>query len=105
MKELSPWMATPRRFALLALSAASLHAMTVRQSAIGAAAQDQGCAITRHTTTFAPSERQVFFWFIARQVRAGDELKVEWLDPEGKVQNTASYDSLPPAGELCLLNQ
>ena len=79
--------------------------MTVRQSAIGAAAQDQGCAITRHTTTFAPSERQVFFWFVAQQVRRGDELTVEWLDPDGKVEGSAKYDSLPAANELCLITQ
>lgn len=79
--------------------------MTVRQSAIGATAQEQGCAITRHATTFAPSERQVFFWFVAQQVRSGDELKVEWIDPDGKVAASASYDTLPAAPELCLMTQ
>lgn len=87
------------------IAAAPLHAITVRQSAIGAAAQDQGCTISRHTTSLAPSERQVFFWFIAQQVRSGDELKVEWIDPDGKVAASANYESLPAAAELCLLTQ
>ncbi len=47
----------------------------------------------------------MFFWFIAQQVRAGDELKVEWLDPDGKLAASANYESLPAAGELCLLTQ
>ena len=99
-------MAVAPRFAVLAITlASSLSAMTVRQSAIGAAVQDQGCAVTRHTTTFAPSERQVFFWFIAQQVRKGDELTVEWLDPDGKLAGSAKYDTLPAAGELCLMTQ
>ena len=102
-------MERPLRYSLpailLMMAAASAHAITVRQSAIGAAAQDQSCAITRHTTRFAPSERQAFFWFIAQQVRLGDVLKVEWIDPDGKVAASANYDSLPAAAELCLLTQ
>ena len=101
-------MVRPLRFSLLAIflmAVGPMHAITVRQSALGAAAQDQGCAITRHTTTFAPSERQAFFWFIAQQVRPGDDLKVEWIDPDGKLAASANYDSLPAAAELCLLTQ
>src|SRR5882724_10213817 len=99
MKEVSP-VRMALRFPLLTISliaVAPLHAITVRQTAIGPAAQEQGCAITRNTTTFAPSERQVFFWFIAQQVRAGDELKVEWIDPDGKVAASVNYESLPAA--------
>ena len=106
MEVLTSLMAFAQRSAIFALLAsATLPAMTVRQSAIGATAQDQGCAITRHTTTFAPSERQVFFWFVAQQVRAGDDLTVEWIDPDGKVAASAKYDSLPTARELCLMTQ
>jgi murein DD-endopeptidase MepM/ murein hydrolase activator NlpD len=96
------------RFSILAaflIAAFPIHAITVRQSAVGATASDQGCAISRQAISFAPSERQVFFWFVAQQVHAGDELKVEWLDPEGKVAASANYDSLPAAPELCLLTQ
>ncbi|HEY3742822.1 MAG TPA: peptidoglycan DD-metalloendopeptidase family protein [Bryobacteraceae bacterium] len=84
---------------------APLRAITVQQSAVGAAASDQGCSITRQAVSFAPSERQVFFWFIAQQVRATDQLKVEWIDPDGKVAVTANYETLPAAPSLCLLTQ
>ena len=96
------------RFSILAASlfaALPIHAITVRQSAVGSTASEQGCAITRQAISFAPSERQVFFWFIAQQVRAGEELKVEWSDPDGKVAASANYDTLPAAAELCLLTQ
>ena len=42
---------------------------------------------------------------MALQVRAGDQLRVEWLDPTGAVSTTADYGELPSAGELCLTTQ
>jgi murein DD-endopeptidase MepM/ murein hydrolase activator NlpD len=101
-------MAFSQRFLILAaflIAVTPLKAITVRQSAVGAVASDQGCAVARQAISFAPSERQVFFWFIAQQVHTGDELKVEWIDPDGKVAAAASYDTLPTAPELCLLTQ
>ena len=44
-------------------------------------------------------------WFVALQVRAGDQLRVEWLDPAGAVSTTANYGELPNAGELCFTTQ
>jgi murein DD-endopeptidase MepM/ murein hydrolase activator NlpD len=54
---------------------------------------------------FQPVDRQAFVWFVALQVRAGDHLRVEWLDPAGVVATTAEYGELPQAGELCLTSQ
>lgn len=44
-------------------------------------------------------------WFIALRVRAGDQLRVEWMDPSGAVASTADYGELPNAGELCFTAQ
>ncbi len=44
-------------------------------------------------------------WFIALQVRSGDQLRVEWLDPSGAVFTAADYGELPNAGELCFTAQ
>lgn len=44
-------------------------------------------------------------WFAALQVRSGDQLRVEWLDPTGAVSSTADYGALPDAGELCFTAQ
>ena len=54
---------------------------------------------------FQPVDRQAFVWFMALQVRSGDQLRVEWLDPAGTVATTAEYGELPSAGELCLTSQ
>jgi hypothetical protein len=54
---------------------------------------------------FQPVDRQAFVWFVALQVRAGDRLRVEWLDPAGTVATTAEYGELPAAGELCFTSQ
>ena len=54
---------------------------------------------------FQPVDRQAFVWFIALQVRSGDQLRVEWLDPAGAVSTTADYGELPNAGELCFTAQ
>jgi Peptidase family M23 len=54
---------------------------------------------------FQPVDRQAFVWFMALQVRAGDQLRVEWLDPAGAIATTAEYGELPNAGELCLISQ
>jgi len=50
-------------------------------------------------------DRQAFVWFVAVQVRSGDQLRVEWLDPAGAVSTTADYGELPTAGELCFATQ
>jgi len=50
-------------------------------------------------------DRQAFVWFLALHVRAGDQLRVEWLDPSGTVSTAADYGQLPTAGELCLTAQ
>lgn len=50
-------------------------------------------------------DRQAFVWFVALQVRTGDQLRVEWVDPAGSVSNTAEYGELPSAGELCFTAQ
>ncbi len=56
-------------------------------------------------SVFQPVDRQAFVWFVALQVRAGDQLRVEWLDPSGAVSTTADYGELPTAGELCFTAQ
>ena len=59
----------------------------------------------RAVSTFQPVDRQAFVWFVALQVRPGDQLRVEWLDPTGAVSTVADYGELPAAGELCFTAQ
>ena len=66
---------------------------------------EQSCVAPKAVSVFQPVDRQAFVWFIALQVRSGDQLRVEWLDPAGTVATTAEYGELPSAGELCFTSQ
>jgi murein DD-endopeptidase MepM/ murein hydrolase activator NlpD len=66
---------------------------------------EQTCVAPKAVSVFQPIDRQAFVWFVALQVRAGDQLRVEWLDPAGAVANAAEYGELPTAGELCFTSQ
>jgi murein DD-endopeptidase MepM/ murein hydrolase activator NlpD len=66
---------------------------------------EQTCVAPKAVSVFQPVDRQAFVWFVALQVRAGDQLRVEWLDPSGVVATSAEYGELPAAGELCFTSQ
>jgi murein DD-endopeptidase MepM/ murein hydrolase activator NlpD len=80
-------------------------AITVQDSRTASAVSEQTCVAPKAVSVFQPVDRQAFVWFIALQVRAGDQLRVEWLDPAGTVATTAEYGELPSAGELCFTSQ
>jgi len=98
-----------RSSAFLVLFVASLcpgaWALTVREGRTAASVNDQSCVAPKAVSVFQPVDRQAFVWFIALQVRSGDRLRVEWLDPSGSVSTTADYGALPNAGELCFTAQ
>ena len=80
-------------------------AITVRESRIAASVTDQTCTVPKPAGVFQPTARQAFLWFAARQVRAGDQLRVEWVDPSGAVSTSADYGDVPSAAELCFTSQ
>src|SRR5258708_2756788 len=63
----------------------SAQAVTVRQSIVTASVSEQSCTVPKPTAIFQPIQRQAFLWFVARQVRAGDQLRVDWIDPSGSI--------------------
>ena len=83
----------------------SATAITVRESRIASTVNEQSCTVPNTTGVFQPTDRQAFLWFLARQVRTGDRLRIEWLDPSGAVSTTADYGELPNASELCFTTQ
>jgi murein DD-endopeptidase MepM/ murein hydrolase activator NlpD len=83
----------------------SARAITVREGRTAAAVSDRFCTTPKPTAVFQPVDRQVFLWFVARQVRSGEQLRVEWLDPSGAISTSADYPNLPSASELCLTTQ
>ncbi len=80
-------------------------AISVRDSRIAASVSDQTCTVPKPAGVFQPTARQAFLWFAARDVRSGDRLRVEWVDPSGAVSTTADYGDVPNAAELCFTTQ
>ena len=80
-------------------------AITVKDSRVTRSVSEQSCHVPKAAGLFQPTDRQAFLWFQARQVRAGDQLRVEWLDPSGAVSTSADYGELPNAAELCFTSQ
>ncbi len=83
----------------------SAGAITVKDSRVTASVTEESCRVPKAASLFQPTDRQAFLWFQARQVRAGDQLRVEWLDPSGAVSTAADYGELPNAPELCFTSQ
>jgi murein DD-endopeptidase MepM/ murein hydrolase activator NlpD len=77
----------------------------VQDGRTAASVSEQSCVAPKPVSVFQPVDRQAFVWFVALQVRAGDQLRVEWLDPTGAISTTADYGQLPNAGELCFTTQ
>ena len=77
----------------------------MQDSRTSTSVSEQTCAAPKAVSVFQPVDRQAFVWFIALQVRSGDQLRVEWLDPAGTVVSAAEYGELPLARELCLTSQ
>ncbi|HMD50179.1 MAG TPA: M23 family metallopeptidase, partial [Bryobacteraceae bacterium] len=90
---------------LLWLLGSPAGAITLRDSRIAASVSEQYCAAPPAVNTFQPTARQAFLWFAARQVRAGDQLHVEWLDPSGSVSTAVDYGEVPTAADLCFTTQ
>lgn len=80
-------------------------AITVRDARIASSVSEQSCVVPKPATVFQATDRQAFLWFLARQVRPGDKLQIEWVDPSGAVSTTADYGELPNASELCFTSQ
>ena len=80
-------------------------AITVKDSRITSSVSEESCRVPKPVSSFQPTDRQAFLWFQARQIRAGDQLRVEWLDPSGAISTTADYGELPGASELCFTSQ
>jgi murein DD-endopeptidase MepM/ murein hydrolase activator NlpD len=88
-----------------ALLAPAASALTVQEGRTATSVSEQSCVVPKSVSVFQPVDRQAFVWFMALQVRSGDRLRVEWLDPTGAVSTAADYPDLPTAGELCFTAQ
>ncbi len=69
-----------------------------------ARSMDVGCSIPSPASVFMPTERDVFVRVSAHAYRATDQIKLEWLDAEGALEQQVTYQELPPNPNLCLVS-
>lgn len=82
----------------------SLHAVSVSGLRLGSAASESTCSITKPSSRFDAGQQQAFVQFVARNVRAGDRLRIDWVSPSGAVSASVPYEVLPAAANLCFLS-
>jgi murein DD-endopeptidase MepM/ murein hydrolase activator NlpD len=85
--------------------AKGLPGASVAQMTLGNVAQEDSCVVSGSSAVFESTTPQIFLRFVLSQVRAGDQVTVEWVDPAGNVSSAAPYDQLPAAPSLCLISQ
>ena len=97
----------PRTLLVLWLAAIPpfANAITVRDSRVTSAVNEESCTVPKPVAVFQSTQRQAFLWFNVREVRVSDRLRVEWLDPSGAVSTAVEYGELPNAPQLCLTTQ
>jgi murein DD-endopeptidase MepM/ murein hydrolase activator NlpD len=90
---------------MLGVCATLAPAATVSRAIISTTVDQFSCTAPAATSRVEASKRQVFLWFMAERVHAGDQLRVEWLNPSGQVADSAVYPELPDAPSLCFTTQ
>ncbi len=79
----------------------SASAATVSKVVVTRSVDENSCAVPKAAGALDTSDREAFVWFRAQRVRPGEDLKVEWLAPDGTVALDADYRDLPAAQSLC----
>lgn len=90
-----------RAFILWCALTLSASAATVSKMVITRSVDENSCAVPKSVAALDTSDREAFVWFRAQRLRPGEELKVEWLAPDGSVVLDAAYQDLPAAPSLC----
>jgi murein DD-endopeptidase MepM/ murein hydrolase activator NlpD len=89
----------------LSVCATLSQAATVRRAIVSTSVDEDSCIAPAATTRVDTSKRQVFLWFVAEHVRTSDRIRVEWLDPSGRLSDSSDYGDLPDAAALCFATQ
>src|ERR1051326_2440825 len=85
-------------FCLLALPC---PAATVSKIIVTRSVDENSCSTPKVASAFDTADREAFAWFRAQHLSASDDLKVEWLAPDGSVALDAAYRDIPAASSLC----
>jgi murein DD-endopeptidase MepM/ murein hydrolase activator NlpD len=80
-------------------------ALTVSNVVVSRAVDQNSCSTPKSAAAFDMADREAFAWFRAQRLTAGDELRLEWLAPDGSVALDAVYHDLPTASSLCFASR
>ncbi len=80
-------------------------AVSVTNVVVTRSVDQNSCSTPKAAAAFDMADREAFAWFRAQRLNAGDELKVEWLAPDGSVALDAVYHDLPAASSLCFASR
>jgi murein DD-endopeptidase MepM/ murein hydrolase activator NlpD len=83
----------------------SCSALTVSNIVVTKSVDQNSCSTPKPAAAFDLSDREAFAWFRAQRLAAGDELRLEWLAPDGSVALDAVYHDLPTVASLCFASR
>src|SRR5438876_12097534 len=90
-----------RAYILFCLPFLPCSAATVSKGIVARSVDENSWATPKASAAFDTADREAFAWFRAQHLSASDELKVEWLAPDGSVALDAAYQDIPAAASLC----
>ena len=85
----------------LTLFCASGHAVTLEKAFMSKAPSDASCNPSPQVTSFLSTDATAWLYVSVKSAAAGDVLKVEWVRPNGQVQQTSQLNPLAQAGNYC----
>src|ERR1700737_2492396 len=90
-----------RAYILFCLLFLPCSAATVSKIIVTRSVDENSCSTPRVAAAFDTGDREAFVWFRTQRLSASDDLKVEWLAPDGSVALEAVYQDIPAASSLC----
>jgi len=90
-----------RAYILCCLLFLPCSAATVSRIIVTRAVDENSCTTPKAAAAFDTSDREAFAWFRAQRLSASDDLRAEWLAPDGSVALDAAYRDIPAAFPLC----
>ena len=88
-------------YILTCLLSLPCYATTISKVVVSRSVDENSCSAPKPAAAFDAADREAFVWFRAQRLKRGDELKVEWVAPNGSVAQDAVYQDLPAASSVC----
>ena len=80
-------------------------AATVSKIVVTRTVDATSCAVPKAVASFDTASREAFLWFHAQRLASEDDLKVEWVAPDGTLALEAAYHDIPAASSLCFVTR